>query len=349
MQCTSCSNELPAGVAYCPSCGAATSDQVSEAGISPYDLTAASSYAAPPPVPASTDYGSSPYGMSQSYPYDPYAAPLPPPPPPPSLPSQPSLPPRRKARPGIIIGVVILVLAIVGASAFALFTQLAKSNSPAKAVTPTTTTAQTGLTATATPTTSSTNTDTIPYPPYKGKLVLNDALHNNNQGYGWDVYAVDTYGGACQFAKDGYHVFEQQKYVQTCRPTTGQFGNVALEVQMKVIKGNCGGVTFRDDGRTAAYHFEVCQDGTFMLYRYDASGSATTELSDSSTAIKKGLNQSNLLAVVAINAQFDLYINGQHIDSISDNTLPQGYIGLRASYYGSVVEVVYSNIKVWTL
>ncbi len=69
---------------------------------------------------------------------------------------------------------------------------------------------------------------------------------------------------------------------------------------------------------------------------------------NSSTAIKKSINQSNLLAVVAIDAKFNLYINGQHIDSISDNTF-QGYIGLRASYYSSVVEVVYSNIKVWTL
>jgi hypothetical protein len=244
---------------------------------------------------------------------------------------------------------VVLVLAIVSASAFALFTQLAKSNSPGKAITPTTTTAQTGFTATATPTTSTANTDKIPYPPYKGTLVLNDALHNNNQGYGWDVYSVDTYGGACLFAKDGYHVSEQQKYAQTCRPTTGQFGNVALEVQMKVIKGNCGGVTFRDDGRTAAYHFEVCQDGTYALYRYDVSGSSITQLSASSSVIKTGLNQFNLLAVVAINAQFDLYVNGQHIDSISDNTFPQGYVGLRASYYSGTVEVVYSNVKVWTL
>ncbi len=118
---------------------------------------------------------------------------------------------------------------------------------------------------------------------------------------------------------------------------------------MKVIKGNCGGITFRDDGRTAAYHFEVCQDGTFSLYRYDTTGTAATELSDSSSAIKMGFNQTNLLAVVANNAQFDLYVNGQHIDSINDNTFPQGYVGLRASYYTSTVEVVYTNIKVWKL
>src|ERR1700737_3744514 len=108
MQCSSCGTELPLGVAYCPTCGAVTPYRVSESGISPYDLTSASSPSGTPlyaPPPPSTDYGSPPYGVAQQNPYqalNPYAAPPPPPPP----------PPHRHGKFGLIIGVVVLVLAL---------------------------------------------------------------------------------------------------------------------------------------------------------------------------------------------------------------------------------------------
>jgi eukaryotic-like serine/threonine-protein kinase len=347
MQCRSCRTELPVGIAYCPTCGVATLDRVSESRISPEGLTAASSsYGAS--LQAPTDYGSPSYGVPQTNPYeplnpyDPYSAPIPPPPP----------SPRRKVKGGLVIGTVALVLILASAGVFVLFAQLAKNNPAGKTTTPPTITPQANLTTIATSVaitaTSAVNAEKIPYPPYKGTLVLNDSLHNNGQGYAWEEYPINTYGGACQFAKDGYHVIEQQKYAQACHVAT-ILSNFALEVQMKVIKGNCGGVTFRDDRKISAYHFEVCQDGTYSLYHYDASGSASTLTSSSSSAIKTGLNQSNLLAIVAIGNKFDLYVNRQHIDSASDNTYQQGYIGLRASYYNSTVEVVYSNIKAWTL
>jgi serine/threonine protein kinase len=186
-----------------------------------------------------------------------------------------------------------------------------------------------------------------PYISKREKMVLNDPLSNNSKGYGWDYHPLDSFGGACQFAKDGYHVIEQQNYVNECHSTT-QLGNFTFEVQMKVIKGNCGGFTFRDNLSISAYHFEVCQDGTYQLYRYGPSNTATTLTYDSSSAIKTGLNQTNLIAVVAIDNKFDLYVNRQNIANASDNTYHQGYIGLRAVYHNGPVEVVYSYANAWT-
>lgn len=49
------------------------------------------------------------------------------------------------------------------------------------------------------------------------------------------------------------------------------------------------------------------------------------------SAIKQGINQSNVIAVVANGSSFDLYVNGQKIDSASDGTYSQGFIGLIAA------------------
>src|SRR6202035_4820741 len=91
MQCSSCRTELPMGVAYCPTCGTVAPSRVSESGISPYDLTSASS---------------------------PSGTPLYAPPPP---------PPRRQVKFGLITGAVVLVLALASIGVFALFAQRAAS------------------------------------------------------------------------------------------------------------------------------------------------------------------------------------------------------------------------------
>lgn len=81
MNCTSCSNPLPAGVAFCPTCGAATPYNTPGQGpASPYDQTEASSpygsapnYSSlPPTIAANADnYG----GQQPSTPYTNYGAP----------------------------------------------------------------------------------------------------------------------------------------------------------------------------------------------------------------------------------------------------------------------------------
>ncbi len=132
-----------------------------------------------------------------------------------------------------------------------------------------------GSTPTLNPTPSPTpNTGKNLYPPYTGTLVLNDPLLDNShsKGYEWENYSVNAQGDAgCQFTKGGYHAIEQQNYVNVCHLSI-VISNFAFEVQMAVLTGNCGGITFRDDTIITAYHFRVCQDGTYQLYRYDSSG-----------------------------------------------------------------------------
>jgi eukaryotic-like serine/threonine-protein kinase len=67
-----------------------------------------------------------------------------------------------------------------------------------------------------------------------------------------------------------------------------------------------------------------------------------------STAIKTGLNQTNIVAVVAYNDFFYVYINGKFITSLEDKTFNRGSIGAAASSANTPAEVVFRNAKVWT-
>ncbi len=84
---------------------------------------------------------------------------------------------------------------------------------------------------------------------------------------------------------------------------------------------------------------------------YVSSPTSSLIPSHSNSAINAGLNQSNLVAVVAQGSTLNLYINQQKIDSISDTTYSHGEIAVVADGFPSnhPTEVMYSNARVWKL
>ena len=62
-----------------------------------------------------------------------------------------------------------------------------------------------------------------------------------------------------------------------------------------------------------------------------------------------GLNQDNLVAVIAQGNKFDLYINGKYLDSASYNGPASGIIGAIADNVNGTTEVAYTQAQVWTL
>ena len=117
---------------------------------------------------------------------------------------------------------------------------------------------------------------------------------------------------------------------------------------MRIIQGDCGGIIFRfqTPNNGTFYLFAVCQDGMYALYNsYDI----TLIQPNSSSAIHTGLNQSNLIGVVANGSTLDLYVNNQKIDSVSDGTYSHGQIALAADASNDPTEVAFNNARVWTL
>lgn len=359
-----------------------------QAGSSPsYDPTLAASPSRTPPPP-STAYGSSasPPGPTSPGSADPYSAlppPLPPstqqnpytPPPPYVIPQtgpQPAYPPpltpagpqgqkpQRRFPTGIAVLLIALAVLIIAGSLLIYYATVYQPNqqhaqATATAIAQGTETAHAQATSTAqalarinaTATAAAAN----PY-THSGTLVLSDPLSDNSKGVNWAEDPI-----VCGFMGGTYHVKEPNpNYINDCLANGTDYSNFAFEVQMQIVKGDGGGIIFRDQDTAQVYRsyaLDVYQDGSYNLYKVNGSGSTIQTLTSSnSTAIKQGLNQSNLIAVVAEGNTITVYVNQQRITSITDSTFSHGKIGFEAapsSSNGHPTEVAFSNAKVWTL
>ncbi len=184
-----------------------------------------------------------------------------------------------------------------------------------------------------------------------GTPALSDPLSDNSNGNGWSEGTGSNY--ACVFAGGAYHASDSQKnnFLYCDAPST-DFRDFAYQVQMKIIKGDAGGVIFRANAtNNTDYVFSVGQDGSYELFVCPPKATKCNSalLSGSSGAINQGLNQTNVVAVVVKGNTITLYVNQQKIDSVTDNTFSHGQIGVIAYDITGPTEVVYNNAKVWTL
>ncbi len=371
MNCSACGRQLPAGVIYCPNCGTPTPAYYAPAGTTPDTPTVESSAADAPPPPPYTNYGSQPYGGPSPYstpPPAPYNTPPPPSyvtsseaqlnPPPPSQ--------RRGNRTGLILGVVVLVLLVVVGGVLAV-SRLGSQGGTSTA-TPTVVPAQATATAQALATVTATNNLTAtaqaqasatasviaanPYPSYlpgSGTLALYDPLHDHSYSFGWDE------SNSCRFTGDAYHVTNPDpQYLYSCAANSTNFSNFAYEVKMKIIKGDEGGIIFRANATSYKFYlFDISSTGYYGIFLYSNSnnGPSTLVTNTLTTAINQGLNQTNVIAVVAQGSKLTIYVNQQQLVSINDSTYNAGSIGVGANSFGNAkdpTEVVFSNARVWT-
>jgi hypothetical protein len=203
---------------------------------------------------------------------------------------------------------------------------------------------------------------TNPYPTYPVPK-LNDPLTGNGDA-DWYVGDIGKQNepatGSCNFTADAYHAMEKYKrtpdggtYFASCTANATNFSNFVYQVQMTILKGDCGGLLFRNEGSDKIdhfYYFTVCQDGSYELSRYREEKQPDYSLSltaGNSSAIKQGLKQSNQIAVAVHNDTFDLYVNKQHIGSARNSEFSKGHIGVIAVPQKTDTEVAYNNAQVW--
>lgn len=328
---------------------------------------------APPPAdpnyaPPAPSYGSPVFSSEQPVPS--CATPQPPPPyrystPVDNAPSY-HAPPKRTSRVGlfVLLGVALLLVisSIIGFTLYqnhnhqtaTTLTSNPTPNATAQANTRATQVAVTQLTATtvaqanATATTSKANP--YPYSGPKGVLALYDPLHDNSFGSKWNI--ANASNGKCSFVNGSYHISTSTtNYTFYCTADASglTYSNFAYQADMKIIKGNAGGLAFRiaDTNNTKLYYFRVTQDGQYALIEFGANNQII--IRGSSAAIHTGLNQTNTVGIVANGTKIDLYVNNQYVDSANDPTYAQGQIGLAANDITDSTEVVFSNAKLWKL
>ncbi len=301
-------------------------------------------------------------GRSTTYPS---ASPLPELAPTPSRPTPVITPPqgaRRSCRVNAsllitLASVLLLLTGSIGAFFVVRNNQIATDNANATSTASSQT--ATANNATATPIAQATATETAVANanPYGGTLTFSDTLADNTNG--WCMYSAQ-----CNFSGSVLHLIDSgaggPSYV-TGVPVNAHldFSNFAYQVQMKVLKGFGGGILFRSDSNISNYYyFLIGTDGSYnlVLRNESASPPSQTIKSGSSSAINTGVNQTNFVAVVAEGSTLKLYVNQQFITSVDDGTYTHGTIGLFAYDSGHPnneanppVEVVFSNVKVWTL
>lgn len=392
MNCRSCGYQLPEGAKVCPHCGTPVSTDSGTVSSDPtiasnpsrpqseapskVDPTVVASPSSTPPYLASTGYGygSDPYTpANQQNPYSspgsPYSyspAPLPPPTPAPYAPQQPGsyppLPPaapqgqqpRRRSSAGLVVLLIILVLLLIGGSGliyyFAVYTpNQMHAQATATAVVQLTGTAHAQATSTAQTNATATAVATNPY-THNGTLALVDPLSDNSKGFNW---AQDPTN--CGFNNGAYHDnAPDPRFSDYCLASSTDFSNFAFEVQMQLAKGDSGGIVFRSQNTSSSnklYAFYVGVDGSYTLNRQNGS-SFPVLANGNSGAIKQGLNQTNVVAVVAQGSSIILYVNREKVTSVTDDTFTHGQIGFIAGSFGNSnhpTEAVFSNAKVWTL
>ena len=208
-----------------------------------------------------------------------------------------------------------------------------------------TATAQANLKATATVVAGNQN-------PYAsgGTLVMNDALSDNSRGFGWEQGT--SADGSCTFTAGAYQVNSTKTQAfHYCAANSGTYRNFTFEAQVQIVKGDCGGLIFRADSNTGKlYIFEVCTDGSYSLYVYrNSSGDSSLLANASSSAIKSGPNQANVLAVTARGSLLVLYVNMQKITSVNNGAFSQGQVARAADSFNNATLVVFSNARLWTL
>ncbi|MHB8595979.1 MAG: family 16 glycoside hydrolase [Ktedonobacteraceae bacterium] len=391
MNCTSCGAKLPPGAASCQVCGTPTPYNVTgqRGDPSQYDPTIASyggnpptppypynsgnppppSYGGNPPTPSSpyiappppTDYGAPQYGAPGTPAADPYSQPgnnyvqqqQPSFSPPPAAPTP---PPRKSGRGKVLVLAIIAVVVVLVAAGIIGAVAVNNTNTQHANATATAQTFAQHLTATSVVNQDQTATAvavTATY-PFSNKLVLNDPLTANSNGFKWDE-GISSTGGGCTFSGQSYHVSQTKSgYFNYCIASNTNFSNFTYEVEMMVAQGDAGGLIFRANtsGQSPAfYYFRLNQDGTYYLFLYvdSTATNARTLAHGTATGFNTGLNQTNLVSVVAKGSTLALYVNKQQITSVTDSTFTSGQIGLAAEYINGSTEVVYTNAKVWQL
>lgn len=183
----------------------------------------------------------------------------------------------------------------------------------------------------------------------QGNQSFDDPLLDNSLGKNWDVSNLPG-GGGCGFMQDGYHsTIPQANFFSPCFARATDFTNFSYQVRMTILQGDRGGLCFRASAVNGNfYYFYISSAGTYALQIYENYVLTATLAKGSSSAIKTGLNQPNLIAVVASSDSLNLYVNMQLVAKVNDSTYIDGQIGVVAEDITSPTDIVFSHAQVWT-
>lgn len=347
MQCTLCGMTIQTGASNCPSCGSPVNSTPSE--FSPYHL----SDDAIPYIPDgnSSTISSTPHTSQQSYTAQSLLDHSPQPSPGTAPQTQPAQqgPLQRPHHPVytalLSITLVLLIIMGGGTTYYATVFHPAELNAHATVVAQGILAAQARATATA-----NANSPQSIYNQITSKSPLfEDLLDGQHIGLWGNQGNGDT---RCVFTNGAYHIrFSAKSFNFYCLAQGSAFSNFVFQVQVTILKDYEAGIIFRaNDPEPSAYFFAISYNGLYALNIAEGPQHGAILAFGRSPAIKVGLNQPNLLSVMAHGNDIDLFINKQFVKSVQDETYAAGAIGLVADNTIRVPsDTAFNNAQVWNL
>ncbi len=163
----------------------------------------------------------------------------------------------------------------------------------------------------------------------------------------WETFDQPTFG--CTIQADGLHVHIQDlHHFAYCVSNLGSFSNVALQVEMKILSGDGGGLILRSNSAGAnIYYFHIYPNGEYRVYK-GQSHQLSAPLSNGS-ANSFVADQKNTITAIAQGSQLYFYVNQKFLTMVQDATYSSGAIGVSSASSTTSADVVYTNAKIWRL
>jgi hypothetical protein len=181
-------------------------------------------------------------------------------------------------------------------------------------------------------------------------LVFQDDLSNPNSG--WFVYKADeTKGG--KYENGIYNVWTNTKdTVLVLNPKLRkQFSNFSAEVDVRRTSEDMGallGIIYRLDDTGHYYRFSISDNQTYLVSLATNGLEQQLNKKDFSSFIKPG-NETNTLKLVCKGETQEVYVNGNKLDTITDNTSLTGEIGLGFSNWAPAASYTFTNFKLYKI
>ncbi len=173
--------------------------------------------------------------------------------------------------------------------------------------------------------------------PSDPNVIYSNSLTTANRDWNWST------SGPCNFASDGYHITDGWM----CFTPKLTLSDATYTVNVKMLAGSTTaanfGIVVRRVGEGNAYLFGINGNGAWSFSKSTLDQFIFIVKPTPNTAIKRGLNTTNTLQVVAKGSYFTLFVNGTKVGQAHDSTYAIGNCGL---YAGSKTEAVFTDFKV---
>jgi hypothetical protein len=183
--------------------------------------------------------------------------------------------------------------------------------------------------------------------PSTGNILFSDDFSQDTGK--WDVYSDET--GEVFYEGGWLHVIN---YTTASEDTEtmldSYFSDFVLEVDTKLVDGtdnNWHGVVcrFQDEGNY--YSFNISADGYYYIAKFvDYEQIALVDATPSSY-INTGWDVVNTMRIECIGSDLSLSANGHLLDTVTDDSFDDGYIGfLATAWEGDLSEIAFDNLVI---